>query len=78
MYHIKPTTHAEIQSMSNTNTRSALYVFFKIFLKSKIIPLEEVDIKSEFDLIQKEKAAGQYLTGDQLDWPWWRRLLHWI
>ncbi|KAJ6002219.1 hypothetical protein N7499_001916 [Penicillium canescens] len=71
-------TSTFLTSYLNIAIFAALYVFFKIFLKSKIIPLEEVDIKSEFDKIQKEKAAGQYLTSEQLGWPWWRRILHWI
>jgi amino acid transporter len=61
-----------------TDSNTALYIFFKFFLKSKVIPLDEIDIRGEFEEIEKEKAQGLYLTKDQLDWPWWRRALHWI
>jgi hypothetical protein len=34
---------------------SALYVFFKLYLKSKVIPLSHIDFQSEFHSIRMEK-----------------------
>ncbi|CAI7577447.1 unnamed protein product [Penicillium bialowiezense] len=67
-----------LTSYLNIAIFAALYIFFKFFLKSKVVPLDEIDIRGEFEEIEKEKAAGLYLTSDQMGWSWWRRTLHWI
>ena len=36
-----------------------LYVFFKFFLKSKVIPIEAIDLRTEFESIRQERAAGE-------------------
>jgi hypothetical protein len=36
-----------------------LYVFFKFFLNSKIIPIEAIDLKTEFESIRREREAGE-------------------
>lgn len=66
------------QYHSSANNKTGLYIFFKFFLKSKVVPLDEIDIRGEFEQIEKEKAQGLYLTSDQMGWSWWRRTLHWI
>lgn len=61
-----------------TDSNTALYIFFKFFLKSEVVPLDAIDIRGEFEEIEREQAEGLYLTKAQLNWPWWRRALHWI
>ena len=36
----------------------AFYIFFKLFLKSKVVPLEEIDFATEFEDIRQEKAEA--------------------
>lgn len=62
----------------HSNSKAVLYIFFKFYLKSKVVPLDQIDIRSDIEEIKEEKAQGVYLTEKQLDWPWWIRLLHWI
>ncbi|KAK8004315.1 hypothetical protein PG990_002124 [Apiospora arundinis] len=38
---------------------AAFYIFFKFFLKSKVVPLAEIDFKSEFELIRQEKEEAE-------------------
>ncbi|TDZ38821.1 Proline-specific permease [Colletotrichum spinosum] len=37
---------------------AALYIFFKLYLKSKVIPPDEMDFESEFASIRQEKAEA--------------------
>lgn len=36
-----------------------LYIFFKLFLKSKVIPVEAIDLSTEFESIRREREAGE-------------------
>jgi amino acid transporter len=36
-----------------------LYIFFKFFLKSKVIPIETIDLRTEFESIRQEREAGE-------------------
>ncbi|KAL4940476.1 hypothetical protein BDV06DRAFT_230304 [Aspergillus oleicola] len=65
-----------LTSYLNIAIFAVLYIFFKIYLKSKIIPLNEIDFESEFNAIEQEKASGEYVieSGN----PWWRRCVHWF
>jgi amino acid transporter len=36
-----------------------LYIFFKFFLKSKVIPIEAIDLRTEFESIRQEREAGE-------------------
>jgi amino acid transporter len=36
-----------------------LYIFFKFFLKSKVIPIEAIDLRTEFESIRHEREAGE-------------------
>jgi amino acid transporter len=38
---------------------SVLYIFFKFFLKSKVIPIEAIDLRTEFESIRQEREAGE-------------------
>jgi amino acid transporter len=38
-----------------------LYVFFKFFLKSKVIPIEAIDLRTEFESIRQEREAGEMI-----------------
>ena len=38
-----------------------LYVFFKFFLKSKVIPVEAIDLRTEFESIRQEREAGEMI-----------------
>jgi amino acid transporter len=57
-----------------TLTKAVLYIFFKFYLKSKIVPLKEVDFQSEFDAIEQEKASGEYVPEPER--VWWKRWIH--
>lgn len=37
----------------------AFYIFFKLFLKSKVIPLENIDFATEFEAIRQEKVEAE-------------------
>lgn len=39
----------------------AFYVFFKLFLKSRVVPLKEIDFATEFEAIRQEKAEVSML-----------------
>jgi amino acid transporter len=36
-----------------------LYVFFKFYLKSSVIPIEAIDLRTEFESIRQEMEAGE-------------------
>lgn len=56
-----------------------LYIFFKIFLKSKIIPAKEIDFETEFAEIRLEKSqASMYETENSKPTSWFRKVIHWI
>ncbi|KAK7935003.1 amino acid transporter [Apiospora marii] len=38
---------------------AAFYIFFKFFLKSKVVPLDQIDFASEFQAIRQEKAEEE-------------------
>ncbi|KAF7555903.1 hypothetical protein G7Z17_g1771 [Cylindrodendrum hubeiense] len=58
---------------------AVLYVFFKFFLKSKVIPLSEMDFKTEFQSMQLEKEAMEmHQSGDEKPVSWVRKMLNWF
>ncbi|KAL5338022.1 amino acid permease/ SLC12A domain-containing protein [Aspergillus crustosus] len=65
-----------LTSYLNIAIFAVLYIFFKIYLKSKIIPLREIDFQSEFNAIEREKVTGEYIpdSGE----PWYKRWIHWF
>ncbi|KAL3477037.1 amino acid permease/ SLC12A domain-containing protein [Aspergillus californicus] len=65
-----------LTSYLNIAIFAALYVFFKIYLKSTVIPLEDIDFQSELNAIEQEKASGQYVV--ESGQAWWRRVIHWF
>ncbi|KAL4817638.1 amino acid permease/ SLC12A domain-containing protein [Aspergillus spinulosporus] len=66
-----------LTSYLNIGIFAILYIFFKITLKSKLVPLSVIDFQSEFDAIEQENASGEYLvrTGRL---SWWKRVLRWF
>jgi amino acid transporter len=36
-----------------------LYIFFKFFLKSKVIPIDAIDLRTEFESIRQEREVGE-------------------
>ena len=40
---------------------TVLYIFFKFWYKSKIIPLDAMDLKTEFEAIRREKEEEAHL-----------------
>jgi amino acid transporter len=36
-----------------------LYIFFKFFLKSKVIPIDAIDLRTEFESIRQEREAEE-------------------
>ncbi|KAL4794889.1 amino acid permease/ SLC12A domain-containing protein [Aspergillus venezuelensis] len=65
-----------LTSYLNIAIFAVLYIFFKISLKSKIIPLDEIDFESEFNAIEQEKASGEYVVDDGKSW--WKKCIHWF
>jgi amino acid transporter len=53
----------------------ALYIFFKIYLRSKIIPLAQIDFQTELDEIREEK---QMRIGEEQESGWIKRVIHWF
>lgn len=56
---------------------SAFYIFFKFFLKSKVVPLEQIDFASEFQAIRQEKAEAELYEAQEEKQhanPWIARL----
>ncbi|PYH92569.1 hypothetical protein BO71DRAFT_485312 [Aspergillus ellipticus CBS 707.79] len=60
-----------LTSYLNIGIFAVLYIFFKFWLKSKVIPLKEIDFQSEFDAIEREKSTGEYEK--ELGQAWWKR-----
>ncbi|KAJ5903157.1 hypothetical protein N7504_005540 [Penicillium tannophilum] len=54
---------------------AVLYIFFKFFLKSKIVPLKEVDLDTELAAFEEEKAAMQYSGESANNQPWWKSII---
>ncbi|KAL4904744.1 hypothetical protein BDW74DRAFT_178827 [Aspergillus multicolor] len=65
-----------LTSYLNIGIFAVLYIFFKIILKSKVVPLDEIDFQSEFDAIEQEKATGEYVV--ECGVPWWKKLVRWF
>ncbi|RDW72664.1 uncharacterized protein DSM5745_07836 [Aspergillus mulundensis] len=65
-----------LTSYLNIGIFAVLYVFFKITLKSKVVPLDEIDFQSEFDAIEQEKATGEYVV--RCGQPWWKKFIRWF
>jgi hypothetical protein len=42
-----------------------LYIFFKFFLNSKMIPVEAIDLRTEFESIRQEREAGEKVGMDK-------------
>jgi len=42
-----------------------LYIFFKFFLNSKVIPVEAIDLRTEFESIRQEREAGEKVGMDK-------------
>ena len=40
-----------------TSEHPALYIVFKLFLKSRVVKLSEMDLQQEFIMIQEEKRV---------------------
>ncbi|KAK8065782.1 hypothetical protein PG997_012529 [Apiospora hydei] len=56
---------------------AAFYIFFKLFLKSKVVPLEKIDFASEFEAIRQEKAEADWYEAQEEKHhtnPWLARL----
>ncbi|QKX54109.1 uncharacterized protein TRUGW13939_01192 [Talaromyces rugulosus] len=54
---------------------AALYIFFKIYLRSKIIPLAQIDFQTELAEIREEK---QMRIGEEQASGWIGRVIHWF
>ena len=59
-----------------------LYVFFKFFLKSKVIPIEAIDLRTEFESIRQEREAGEKVGIEKPGSNWLKaavaRMRNWI
>lgn len=56
-----------------------LYVFFKIFLKSKVIPLSEMDFQTEFKSMQEEREnIAMRPSEDGKTGSWIRKFFNWF
>ncbi|BDD63609.1 hypothetical protein MPDQ_004261 [Monascus purpureus] len=56
----------------------ALYIFFKIFLRSKVIPLSAIDFASEFASIQEEKEQAGIVSLETIPMQEGNKLRRWI
>lgn len=54
----------------------ALYVFFKFFLKSKVVPLSEIDLQSEFAAMRREEESKEAEHHETKRKPLVRRILN--
>ncbi|KAL4805780.1 amino acid permease/ SLC12A domain-containing protein [Aspergillus unguis] len=70
------TAEGFLTSYLNIGIFAVLYVFFKVYLRSKVIPLSDIDFQSEFSAIDQEKASGEYVV--ETGQPWWKRCMHWF
>jgi amino acid transporter len=55
---------------------TVLYIFFKFFLKSKVIPVKEMDLQTEFQSIEQEKEYWLHYSQEDAERPWWKRLIN--
>ena len=59
-----------------------LYVFFRFFLKSKVIPIEAIDLRTEFESIRQEREAGEKVGIEKSGSNWLKaavaRMRNWI
>ena len=59
-----------------------LYIFFKFFLKSKVIPIEAIDLRTEFESIRQEREAGEKVGMEKSGSNWLKavviRMRNWI
>ncbi|GAB1214751.1 hypothetical protein ATERTT37_003920 [Aspergillus terreus] len=67
-----------LTSYLNIAIFAALYIFFKFWLRSKVIPLREIDFQAEFDAMEQEKAYGDYIPQEGSEQPWYKRWIHFI
>ncbi|KAJ5126506.1 hypothetical protein N7448_007285 [Penicillium atrosanguineum] len=65
-----------LTSYLNIAIFAVLYIFFKFFLKSKTIPLKEMDLQTEFESIEQEKDHWQHASEEDPERRWWTRLVH--
>ncbi|KAJ6121184.1 hypothetical protein N7523_005464 [Penicillium sp. IBT 18751x] len=65
-----------LTSYLNIAIFAVLYIFFKFFLKSKIIPLKEMDLLTEFQSIGQEKEHRQHASEENSEPSWFHRLIH--
>ncbi|KAL4866515.1 hypothetical protein BDV12DRAFT_210439 [Aspergillus spectabilis] len=65
-----------LTSYLNIAIFAVLYVFFKIYLKSKVITPNKIDFASGFNAIEREKASGEYVVDSGE--PWYRPWIHWF
>jgi amino acid transporter len=57
---------------------TVLYIFFKFFLKSKVVPVKEMDLQTEFQSIEQEKEYWLHNSQEDAERLWWKRLIHLI
>ncbi|KAK7223258.1 hypothetical protein V2G26_011261 [Clonostachys chloroleuca] len=55
---------------------TVLYLFFKFFLKSKVVPLQEIDFESEFQAMRQEAERLEAEHFEEKKKPLWRRILN--
>ena len=59
-----------------------LYIFFKFFLKSKVIPIEAIDLRTEFESIRQEREVGEKVGIEKSGSNWLKaavaRMRNWI
>ncbi|CAI6063991.1 unnamed protein product [Clonostachys chloroleuca] len=55
---------------------TVLYLFFKFFLKSKVVPLQEIDFESEFQAMRQEAERLEAEDFEEKKKPLWRRILN--
>ncbi|KAG2416799.1 hypothetical protein HFD88_008015 [Aspergillus terreus] len=67
-----------LTSYLNIAIFAALYIFFKFWLRSKVVPLREIDFQAEFDAMEQEKAYGDYIPQEGSEQPWYKRWIHFI
>ncbi|KAH8807280.1 amino acid permease [Xylogone sp. PMI_703] len=63
----------------NVGIFAVLYIFFKIFLRSKVIPVSEIDFRTEFASIAQENELWQNeLAEESKPKSLIKRFVHWI
>jgi amino acid transporter len=67
--------------LANSND-AVLYIFFKFLLKSKVIPIEAIDLKTEFESIRQEREAGEKIGMEKSGSDWLKitiaRMRNWL